>query len=78
MENLLVNTFTNIMISDTHTLNPTTILDMKVSYHRNNLQIADSSPGGKEAIAVVYYRQRYSGHPDLEERSGAALFPAGA
>ena len=50
VENRLVNTFTNIMISDTHTVNPTTIIDTKISYHRNNLQIADSAPGGKEVI----------------------------
>ena len=82
VENLLVNTFTNIMISDTHTLNPTTILDMKVSYHRNNLspqQPSDSRQraGRQGGHRVVYYRQRYSGHPDLEERSGAALSPLG-
>ena len=74
VDNLLVNTFTNIMISDTHTLNPTTILDMKISYHRNNLQIADSAPGGKEAIASFITGNGIQGIPILKSEA-VPLFP---
>ena len=38
------NDFRNFMISDTHLFNATTILDVKLAYHRNNLQIADKGP----------------------------------
>ena len=36
--------FRNFMISDTHLFNATTILDVKLAYHRNNLQIAEQGP----------------------------------
>ena len=74
VDNLLVNTFTNIMISDTHTLNPTTILDFKLSYHRNNLQIADSAPGGKEAIEQFITGNGIQGIPILKSEA-VPLFP---
>ena len=74
VDNLLVTTFTNIMISDTHTVNPTTILDMKVSYHRNNLQIADSAPGGKEAIEGFITGNSIQGIPVLKSKA-VPLFP---
>jgi outer membrane receptor protein involved in Fe transport len=38
------NAFRNFMISDTHLFNATTILDVKLAYHRNNLQIAEQGP----------------------------------
>ncbi len=75
VDNLLVNSFTNIMISDTHTLNPTTIIDTKISYHRNNLQIADSAPGGKEAIAAFINGNGIQGIPILKSEA-VPLFPA--
>ncbi len=75
VDNLLVNSFTNIMISDTHTLNPTTIIDTKISYHRNNLQIADSAPGGKEAIAAFITGNGIQGIPILKSEA-VPLFPA--
>ena len=74
VENLLTNAFTNIMISDTHTLNPTTVLDFKASYHRNNLQIADSAPGGKEAIASFITGNGIQGIPILKSEA-VPLFP---
>ena len=74
VDNLLVNSFTNIMISDTHTLNPTTIIDTKISYHRNNLQIADSAPGGKEAIAAFITGNNIQGIPILKSEA-VPLFP---
>ena len=75
VDNLLVNSFTNIMLSDTHTLNPTTIIDTKISYHRNNLQIADSAPGGKEAIAAFITGNGIQGIPILKSEA-VPLFPA--
>ena len=75
VENRLVNTFTNIMISDTHTVNPTTIIDTKISYHRNNLQIADSAPGGKEAIEAFITGNGIQGIPILKSEA-VPLFPA--
>ncbi|MCI0418487.1 MAG: carboxypeptidase-like regulatory domain-containing protein, partial [Acidobacteria bacterium] len=44
----LTNAFRNFMISDTHLFNATTILDVKLAYHHNNLQSANSTPGGLE------------------------------
>jgi hypothetical protein len=48
VDNTLTNAFRNVVISDTHLFGPTTILDVKLAYHRNNLQVADSTPGGLE------------------------------
>jgi hypothetical protein len=42
--NSTTNAFRNFMIGDTHLFNPTTILDVKLAYHRNNLQIAEQGP----------------------------------
>lgn len=75
IDNRLVNTFTNIMLSDTHTLSPTTILDLKLSYHRNNLQIADSAPGGVEAIEQFITGNGIQGIPILKSEA-VPLFPA--
>ena len=75
IDNNLVNTFTNIMVSDTHTLSPTTVLDVKLSYHRNNLQIADSAPGGVEAIANFINGNGIQGIPILKSEA-VPLFPA--
>jgi len=43
----LTNAFRNFMISDTHVFNPTTILDVKLAYHRNNLQQFYTPPRGQ-------------------------------
>ena len=75
IDNNLVNTFTNIMVSDTHTLTPTTILDVKLGYHRNNLQIADSAPGGADAIANFINGNNIQGIPILKSEA-VPLFPA--
>jgi hypothetical protein len=48
VENTLINAFRNAMISDTHVFSATTILDIKLAYHRNNLTVVDSTPGGLE------------------------------
>ncbi len=75
IDNNLVNTFTNIMVSDTHTLSPTTILDVKLGYHRNNLQIADSAPGGAEGIAAFINGNNIQGIPILKSEA-VPLYPA--
>ena len=75
VDNNLVNTFTNIMVSDTHTLSATTIVDLKLSYHRNNLQIADSAPGGVDAIANFINGNNVQGIPILKSEA-VPLFPA--
>ena len=45
------------MISDTQLFGPTTVLDLKLSYHRNHLQIADTCPSdlatGKQWISTT-------------------------
>ncbi len=74
IDNNLVNTFTNIMVSDTHTLSPTTILDVKLAYHRNNLQIADSAPGGVEGIANFINGNNIQGIPILKSEA-VPLYP---
>lgn len=75
IDNNLVNTFTNIMVSDTHTLSPTTVLDVKLGYHRNNLQIADSAPGGAEGIANFINGNGIQGIPILKSEA-VPLYPA--
>ena len=74
IDNNLVNTFTNIMVSDTHTLNPSTVLDVKLGYHRNNLQIADSAPGGAEGIASFINGNGIQGIPILKSEA-VPLYP---
>ncbi|MFN7995603.1 MAG: TonB-dependent receptor [Bryobacteraceae bacterium] len=71
--NTLGNTFTNAMISDTHTFGANTILDVRLGYHRNNLQIRDSAPGGISATTAFINTHHISGVPP--EKSGVPLFP---
>lgn len=75
VDNRLVNTFTNIMVSDTHTVSPTMILDVKLGYHRNNLQIADSAPGGAEGVAAFINGNGVQGIPILKSEA-VPLYPA--
>lgn len=74
VDNNLVNTFTNIMVSDTHTLSPTSILDFKLAYHRNNLRITDSAPGGAEAIESFINGHGIQGIPILKSEA-VPLYP---
>jgi hypothetical protein len=71
--NTLVNTFTNAMISDTHTFGPNTIADIRLGYHRNNIQIRDSAPGGIAATTAYINTYKISGVPP--EKQGVPLFP---
>jgi len=74
VDNTLVNTFTNAMIADTHTFGPTTILDMRIGYHRNNLQVADSAPGGLAAVEQFLSNNPISGVPVFKNEN-VPLFP---
>jgi hypothetical protein len=71
--NSLANTFTNAMISDTHTFGASTILDIRLGYHRNNLQIRDSAPGGIDATRNFIDSFNIKGVPP--EKQGVPLFP---
>ncbi len=71
--NSLGNTFVNAMISDTHTFGANTILDVRLSYHRNNIQIRDSSPGGISATRAFIDTFKIQGVPP--EKQGVPLFP---
>ena len=71
--NSLGNTFANVMIADTHTFGPNTILDVRAGYHRNNLQIRDSAPGGLDATTAFINTYKIQGVPP--EKGGVPLFP---
>ena len=71
--NSLGNTFTNAMLSDTHTFGANTILDVRLGYHRNNLQIRDSAPGGLSATTAFINTYKIQGVPP--EKGGVPLFP---
>jgi outer membrane receptor protein involved in Fe transport len=71
--NTLGNSFTNAMISDTHTFGANTILDVRLGYHRNNLQVRDSAPGGLDATTAFINTYKIQGVPP--EKQGVPLFP---
>jgi hypothetical protein len=50
VNNTLGNHFRNLALGDTHVFNPSTTLDLKLGYHRNNLRVADSAPGGLQGV----------------------------
>src|SRR5260370_481721 len=66
------NTFTNAMISDTHTFGANTVLDVRLGYHRNNLEITDNAPGGAAATAAYISTYEFQGVPSVK---GIPLFP---
>jgi outer membrane receptor protein involved in Fe transport len=72
VNNTVGNTFTNAMISDTHSFGPTTIFDVRIGYHRNNLQITDNAPGGESATAAYISTYGFQGVPSVK---GIPLFP---
>ena len=45
VNNTLANEFRNTVASWTYLIDPTTVFDFKLGYHRNNLQVADTTPG---------------------------------
>ena len=52
VNNTIGNTFTNAMVSDTQTFGANTVLDVRLGYHRNNLEVVDNAPGGAAATAA--------------------------
>ncbi len=66
------NTFTNAMVSDTHTFGANTVLDVRLGYHRNNLEITDDAPGGPTATAAYISQYGFQGVPSVK---GIPLFP---
>jgi len=66
------NTFTNAMVSDTHTFGANTVLDVRLGYHRNNLEITDNAPGGPSATAAYISQYGFQGVPSVK---GIPLFP---
>ncbi len=66
------NTFTNAMVSDTHTFGPNTVFDIRLGYHRNNLEITDNAPGGPSATASYISQYGFQGVPSVK---GIPLFP---
>ena len=74
VDNIIGNTFTNGMISDTHTFGAATVLDIRVGYHRNNLQIADTAPGGIEGTSNYIKTYGFQGVPAAKNPS-VPLYP---
>ena len=72
VDNTVGNTFTNAMISDTQTFGATTVLDVRLGYHRNNLEITDNAPGGASATAAYINTYGFQGVPSVK---GIPLFP---
>jgi outer membrane receptor protein involved in Fe transport len=72
VDNTVGNTFTNAMVSDTHTFGALTVLDVRLGYHRNNLEIADNAPGGPAATAAYISTYGFQGVPSVK---GIPLFP---
>ncbi len=72
VDNTVGNTFTNAMVSDTHTFGATTVLDVRLGYHRNNLEITDNAPGGPSATAAYISTYGFQGVPSVK---GIPLFP---
>jgi hypothetical protein len=72
VNNTVGNTFTNAMVSDTHTFGPNTVFDVRLGYHRNNLVVTDDAPGGASATAAYISQYDFSGVPSVK---GIPLFP---
>ncbi|MEW5980007.1 MAG: carboxypeptidase regulatory-like domain-containing protein [Acidobacteriota bacterium] len=67
------NAFRNFMISDTHLFNATTILDVKLAYHRNNLQIAEIGPSDLATVQSWLQTTGIQGIPI--KNSNVPLYP---
>ncbi len=72
VDNTVGNTFTNAMISDTQTFGALTVLDVRLGYHRNNLEITDNAPGGLAATTNYIDTYGFQGVPPVK---GIPLFP---
>ena len=67
------NAFRNFMISDTHLFNATTILDVRLAYHRNNLQIAEQGPSDLATVEQWLKTTGIQGIP--VKNSNVPLYP---
>ena len=72
VNNIIGNTFTNAMIADTWLLGPNTVFDVRLGYHRNNLQASNNAPGGATATAAYVSQYGIQGVPSQQ---GIPLFP---
>jgi Carboxypeptidase regulatory-like domain/TonB dependent receptor-like, beta-barrel len=51
VDNTLGNYFRNLVLNSTDVLSPSMTFDLKLGYHRNNLRVADSAPGGLAGVS---------------------------
>jgi len=51
VDNTLGNYFRNLVLNSTDVLSPSMTFDLKLGYHRNNLRVADSAPGGFAGVS---------------------------
>lgn len=72
VNNIVGNTFTNAMIANTWLVDPNTVFDVRLGYHRNNLEAANNAPGGAEATAAYISQFGIQGVPS---KQGIPLFP---
>jgi Carboxypeptidase regulatory-like domain/TonB dependent receptor len=72
VNNIIGNTFTNAMIADTWLMGPNTVLDVRLGYHRNNLNAINNAPGGASATAAYINQFGIQGVPSQQ---GIPLFP---
>jgi outer membrane receptor protein involved in Fe transport len=72
VNNIVGNTFTNAMLSDTWLLGPRTVLDIRFGYHRNNLNTSNNAPGGEAATNAYVNQYDIQGVPGVH---GIPLFP---
>lgn len=72
VNNTIGNTFTNAMLSDTQTFGALTVLDVRLGYHRNNLEITDNAPGGLDATTNYINTYGFQGVPPVK---GIPLYP---
>jgi outer membrane receptor protein involved in Fe transport len=72
VNNIIGNTFLNAMIADTWLLGPNTVFDVRLGYHRNNLEAYNNAPGGATATAAYISQYGIQGVPS---KQGIPLFP---
>ena len=72
VNNIVGNTFLNAMIADTWLLGPTTVFDIRLGYHRDNLESSNNAPGGQTATSAYINQYGIQGVP---ANQGIPLFP---
>jgi hypothetical protein len=61
VDNTLGNYFRNVVLNSTDVLSPSMTFDLKLGYHRNNLRVADSAPGGFAGVSEFLARTGLQG-----------------